>query len=233
MALPYFYEPTVAMQSSPFELSEETSKHCIQVLRMQEGDQLLLTNGRGALITARIASAHKKAAVVQLLHDEQVAAPTRHTCIAISLLKNATRLEWFLEKATEMGITHIVPLICQRTEHTRFRTERMQQILVAAMLQSKQCWLPEMNEPQPFAQFLNTEQFPVKLIAHCEDGPKTELQQIDLSLSSAILIGPEGDFSPEEIDHALQKGFQAVSLGHTRLRTETAGLVAATLLTRH
>ncbi len=230
MALPYFYEPLVQPQTVPFELSEDTSKHCVQVLRMQEGEQLLLTNGHGSLFTATITSAHKKSALVQIVHEQHQPAPVRKTSIAISLLKNNSRFEWFLEKATEMGINSIIPLISARTEHQRFRFDRMQQIVISAMLQSKQAWLPTLTEPQRINDYIDQEDAPIKLIAHCEEGDKQPLLHTHRASSTSIMIGPEGDFSPEEIKLAIQKGFLPVSLGQTRLRTETAGILAAAFL---
>ena len=230
MSLPYFFEPTVTYTSNHFQLSEETSKHCIQVLRMKLGEQLELTNGKGKLYTASIAEEDKKNCMVILEKETIIEPPQQQICIAISLLKNTSRFEWFLEKATEIGVTEIMPLICARTEHTRFRSDRMQQILVAAMLQSQQSWLPVLHEPQKIASLINSATQKQKLIAHCEEHQKTSLVGIKKENNSLLLIGPEGDFTPQEITMALDKGFNPVSLGNTRLRTETAGIVGATLL---
>jgi len=152
--------------------------------------------------------------------------------IAISPVKNNTRFEWFLEKATEIGVTEIIPLICNRTEKTVFKFDRMKSILVSAMLQSQQCWLPVLHEPTKFNSLITSSTQQQKFIAHCIDDAKRSLADLNNeSLSSKIiLIGPEGDFTADEIDLALQNQFSAVSLGATRLRTETAGIVAATLL---
>ncbi|MBL0882308.1 MAG: 16S rRNA (uracil(1498)-N(3))-methyltransferase [Chitinophagaceae bacterium] len=230
MALPFFYEPTVAVSSSLFELSEETSKHCIQVLRMRTGEQLQLTNGKGGLYTARIANEDKKHCTVTIESEKQNPPPEKKTIIAVSLLKNASRFEWFLEKATEVGITEIVPLICTRTEHIRFRFDRMQQIVISAMLQSQQSWLPILHEPVKFQELVQQNSAIQKLIAHCEEDSKSPIQTISLTKSVLILIGPEGDFTPEEIKLAIHHSFQPVSLGNTRLRTETAAMVASTFL---
>jgi 16S rRNA (uracil1498-N3)-methyltransferase len=187
----------------------------------------------GTLVTAVISTAHKKNCVVKVQHKSYKEQGTKRTTIAISLVKNASRFEWFLEKATEIGVTEIIPLICERTERQYFRYERMKGILVSAMLQSQQVWLPVLSEPVKFenltiAEFENS----VKLIAHCEETNKQPFSNFQISSSSnyIILIGPEGDFTPAEIELALQNNFQPVSLGETRLRTETAGMVAATLL---
>lgn len=230
MSLPYFFEPSVAFTSTHFQLSEETSKHCIQVLRMKSGQLLELTNGKGSLYTASIAQEDKRHCTVVLEKETIVPAPEKQISIAISLLKNTSRFEWFLEKATEIGITEIIPLICARTEHTRFRFDRMQQILIAAMLQSQQSWLPILHEPAKLASYIGTATQTQKLIAHCEENQKTSLAGITTANNAVLLIGPEGDFTPQEITEALNKGFLPVSLGNTRLRTETAGIVGATLL---
>ena len=230
MALPFFYEPTVAESASLFELSEETSKHCIQVLRMRTGERMQLTNGKGGLYTASIAHEDKKHCTVNIESAKQYPVPEKKTTIAVSLLKNASRFEWFLEKATEVGVTEIIPLICSRTEHTRFRFERMQQILISAMLQSQQSWLPVLHEPIKLQALFEEHLATQKFIAHCEEDNKTPIHSISLSESVLMLIGPEGDFTPEEIRLAIHHAYQPVSLGNTRLRTETAAIVASTFL---
>ena len=230
MALPFFYEPTVAASASLFELSEETSKHCIQVLRMRTGERMQLTNGKGGLYTASIAHEDKKHCTVNIESAKQYPVPEKKTTIAVSLLKNASRFEWFLEKATEVGVTEIIPLICSRTEHTRFRFERMQQILISAMLQSQQSWLPVLHEPIKLQALFEEHLATQKFIAHCEEDNKTPINSISLSESVLMLIGPEGDFTPEEIRLAIHHAYQPVSLGNTRLRTETAAIVASTFL---
>ncbi len=228
MALPYFYEPEIISGTTAFTLSEETSKHCIKVLRMDKGEQLNLTDGKGNLFTASILMADKKSTEVKI--DAQKAAPQakRKIAIGISLLKNTGRFEWFLEKATEIGVSEIIPLICHRTERQHFRYDRMNNVLIAAMLQSQQSWLPELHEPRPFEQVLVSPH--QKFIAHCEAQQKKELRDFQIGENALMLIGPEGDFTPEEISSALKNNFMPVSLGETRLRTETAGVVAATLL---
>jgi 16S rRNA (uracil1498-N3)-methyltransferase len=230
MSLPFFYEPAIAVSNGHFQLGEETSRHCIQVLRMKIGEQLQFTNGAGALFKARILREDKKKAVV--LIEEELLLP-RHfkkIGIAISLLKNPSRFEWFLEKAVEIGVSEIMPLICERTEHTRFRTDRMKQILVSAMLQSQQVWLPVLQEPAPFKNILVSSAYGLKLVAHCEEEQKNNIGQLPPFADAQILIGPEGDFTPQEIRAALSHHFLPVTLGETRLRAETAGIVAATLL---
>lgn len=230
MSLPYFFEAGIQNGKNNYTLSEETSKHCAQVLRMKEGEQLLLTDGKGNLYTAAIVKADKKHSVVRIEKTDQQNYGERKISIAISLLKNTSRFEWFLEKATEIGVAEIIPVICKRTERQHFRFERMQGILVAAMLQSKQSWLPTLHEPVVFEKVVNASAYETKLIAHCEDTIKNDLSKISIAGNAQILIGPEGDFTSNEIELALSKKFLPVSLGNTRLRAETAGIVAATLL---
>jgi len=229
MPLPYFYEPGIAVTDTSVTLSEETSKHCVQVLRMKTGAQLHLTDGKGHLFLASVLSADKKHSEVKIEQFSFTAPPERKACIGISLLKNASRLEWLLEKATEIGITQIIPLICHRTEKQHFRFDRMNNILVAAMLQSQQTWLPILHQPVKFEAVLRLHH-QQKFIAHCEENEKAELKNSRISNEVLMLIGPEGDFTSQEIQSALQKDYKPVSLGQTRLRTETAGVVAATLL---
>lgn len=230
MSLPFFYESAIPGQGSHFTLSEETSRHCIQVLRMKEGGLLRLTDGKGILYKAGIVSSDKKRSIVQIEETITVAPPSKKISIAISLLKNVSRFEWFLEKVTEIGVTHIQPIISARTEHQRFRHERMHGILVAAMLQSQQAWLPVLQEPMAFEKLVTNHDFSQKLVAHCEDNQKQFIRDLPETGSVQILIGPEGDFTPEEIELALQNQYLPVSLGGTRLRAETAGVVAAALL---
>jgi 16S rRNA (uracil1498-N3)-methyltransferase len=231
MAAPFFYEENLS-SSDVFILSEETSRHVVQVLRMKEGEQIILTNGKGQTQTAEIVSADKKKTQVKITLNEFTERPFPHTTIAISLIKNTNRFEWFIEKATEIGVSAIIPLLCSRSEKTHFKHGRIKSILISAMLQSQQSWLPEIPEPVKFIDFISGENESQKFIAHCLEENKRELKDVVVqSASKTILIGPEGDFTPQEIESALQKNFIPVSLGKTRLRTETAGIVAAVLLT--
>jgi 16S rRNA (uracil1498-N3)-methyltransferase len=195
---------------------------------MEKGEQLNLTDGKGSLFTASILIADKRSTEVKIDSTISAPQPARKISIGISLLKNTGRFEWFLEKATEIGVSEIIPLICHRTERQHFRYDRMNNVLIAAMLQSQQSWLPELHEPRPFEQVLVSPH--QKFIAHCEPQLKRELKEFTITENALMLIGPEGDFGADEISSALQNNFQAVTLGNTRLRTETAGVVAATLL---
>jgi 16S rRNA (uracil1498-N3)-methyltransferase len=230
MALPYFYIDS--LEAQVLTLDEDTSKHVIQVLRKKAGDEVLLTNGRGVKATATITDDNRKRCGVRLIHQEREEEPQPRVCIAISLVKNSARFEWFLEKATEIGVREIIPLLCERTEKEKFRYDRLNNILISAMLQSQQCWLPVLHEPVNYTAAIDRTDYAHKFIAHCLPESKQSLAQRSSGLngSSIIFIGPEGDFSEGEIATALQKGAQPVSLGTTRLRTETAGMVAAALL---
>ena len=236
MALPFFYTESVSSINNIIVLNEENSRHIVQVLRMAEGRQINITDGLGTICTAEIVEAHKKKCTVKIIDTLKQIAPAKKVCIAISPVKNSSRFEWFLEKATEIGVTEIVPLICERTEKQYLKYDRLRGILISAMLQSQQSWLPVLHEPIKFEKFVEENKSNHKFIAHCEEQNKTSLKEITGQLSneiitqSLILIGPEGDFSKEEIAIALQNNFVPISLGQTRLRTETAAMVAATLL---
>lgn len=230
MASPYFYEETFP-DSGEFILSEDTSRHISQVLRMKEGDEIIITNGKGYTLIADVVSPDKKKTKVKIKKKEFSERPKPETAIAISLIKNNNRFEWFIEKSTEIGISAIIPLLCKRTEKTHFKKERIKAILISAMLQSQQSWLPELHEPKKIMEVIKYENYGQKLIAHCIDEEKQELKDfIQKNTSKIILIGPEGDFTQEEIQAAIKNNYIPVSLGETRLRTETAGIVAAVLL---
>jgi 16S rRNA (uracil1498-N3)-methyltransferase len=230
MSVPYFYEAHLTNNPTTYILSEETSKHCVQVLRMKAGDRIDLTNGIGQLFEATIQVADKRNTTVQINAQKSIDRSTQKITIGISLLKNVTRLEWLLEKATEMGVHTIVPLICEHTIHERFKTERMQNILQSAMIQSQQVWLPHLSEPIAFDKLINEYTAGQKLIAHCAPQDKSNIKNLTVSDDCILLIGPEGDFSVKEIELALSKNYQAIHLGPTRLRTETAGLFALSVL---
>ena len=234
MTLPFFYIEHYNPNQPLITLTEEESKHIITVLRMKIGEQMHLTDGKGRLIKAEIVDDHKKKCVVKVVAASYKPQAAGKVTIAISLLKNSNRLEWFLEKATEIGVSEIIPLLCMRTERQKFRHDRMKNILVSAMLQSQQCWLPVLHEPVAYEKFLRqtgTSDGVTKLIAHCdEQSGKQNLSTLKLLNGTTILIGPEGDFTKEEIALALENKFIPVTLGETRLRTETAGVVAAVLL---
>ncbi len=229
MALPFFYTGNYKKEQQVM-LDEDTSRHVVQVLRMKAGEQLNLTDGKGHLLLCEVLEANKKHCTVNVVGSWLTPHVSRHITIAISLLKNANRFEWFLEKATEIGVSEIIPLICERTEKEKFRYDRMNAICISAMLQSQQCWLPVLHQPMDFSKAVTLSTANQKYIAHCDDGAKNQLTSQSFNQSAIILIGPEGDFTPKEIELALANQFIPVSLGETRLRTETAGVVAAALL---
>jgi 16S rRNA (uracil1498-N3)-methyltransferase len=249
MALPFFYIPFYDPAKAEITLDEDNSRHIVQVLRMKPGEALRLTDGKGSLLTAEIVEDHKKKCLVEIRDSINQPSRKKKISIAISLLKNAHRFEWFLEKATEIGVMEIIPLLCERTEKQHIRQDRFQHILVSAMLQSQQAWLPVLQAPAPFSRQIGSASQGQRMIAHCVTEEKSSLAVLANSLpaslpadasgasspyqdilSKIILIGPEGDFTPAEIEEAMQNGFIPVTLGETRLRAETAGIVAAALL---
>ena len=232
MQLPIFFEKEIP-ETLLFTVSEESSRHIAQVLRMKESEQIQLTNGLGTIITAEITNPHKNHTEVKILERKQIEAPKRNIAIAISFIKNTGRFEWFLEKATEIGITEIIPILCKRTEKSHFRIDRMNTILISAMLQSRQVWLPGLKPAIKMNELIDSNNYSQRFIAHCLEEDKKDLNDIlsNPAESKIILIGPEGDFTQEEIDYAILHNYIPVTLGETRLRTETAALVAAVLLT--
>jgi 16S rRNA (uracil1498-N3)-methyltransferase len=228
----FFYFYTFSRVAEEFTLNYPSSRHIVQVLRMRQGEQLVLTDGRGLQAIATILDPNKKHCRVRISQKTFREPDARRISIALSLLKNANRFEWFLEKATELGIWEIIPLKCSRTEKQQFRRERMQSIVESAMVQSQQSWMPRLREPADLAGFLENAACDQLFIAHCGKDEKKHLGElINAGLSSQlILIGPEGDFTEEEIALALRSGFVPVSLGEHRLRSETAAVAAAALL---
>lgn len=235
MSFPFFYIEEYDTQQKEIILNEETSRHIVQVLRMKKGELLNLTDGKGNIFTTSVSDDHKKHCTVRIEDIKYKEQEKRKVSIALSLLKNANRFEWFLEKATEIGVNEIIPMICERTEKEKFRDDRLHSILVSAMLQSQQCWLPVLHKPIAFKLLLRQEEVvntSQKFIAHCIEKEKRNLADLinDSLPSQIILIGPEGDFTTEEVEFAIANHFDAVALGDTRLRSETAAMVAATLL---
>jgi 16S rRNA (uracil1498-N3)-methyltransferase len=235
VTLPFFHIPYYDSTEKEMTLDEDTSRHVVQVLRMKKGETLNLTDGKGNLLTAKISDDHKKHCHVVILDSRLTTHNSRKVTIGISLLKNSARFEWFLEKATEIGINEIIPLICDRTEKQKFREDRMKNILVSAMLQSQQCWLPILHRPIDYELIFRQDEIihaSQKFIAHCIEDQKRNLADLvnEALPSQILLIGPEGDFTDEEVQLAIHNHFDAVSLGETRLRAETAGVVAAAIL---
>ena len=222
-----FYNPDI--ETNPF-LSEEESAHCVRVLRYERGDTILLTDGKGHTYTARITNPHPRHCELEILtrEDQQPTHPF-HLHIAFAPTKNVERVEWLVEKCTEIGVDTLTPLLCRYSERKQLRIDRLQKIILSAAKQSLTPYLPVLHEMTPFPSFLDrvaatdTQRF----VAHCYEGQKTLLRDaLQPKRDTIILIGPEGDFSEQEIDAALQAGFHPVSLGASRLRTETAAIVA-------
>ncbi|WP_134089503.1 16S rRNA (uracil(1498)-N(3))-methyltransferase [Olivibacter sp. XZL3] len=223
-----FYTPDIDSNAHEYVLSEEESKHCVRVLRLGKGDAIVLIDGKGNLFHAELIDDHPKRSKVGILSIERNYGKRNHYLhIAVAPTKNIDRLEWFLEKATEIGIDEITPIICERSERKEVKIERLNKVVTAAVKQSLTAYHPKVNEPVAFQQFVEECSVSQKFIAHCLEAAKTTLTQaIDGSGSYCILIGPEGDFSQQEVESATNNGYQAISLGNTRLRTETAALYA-------
>ena len=223
-----FYTPDIQPTHPQYFLSEEESKHAIRVLRLNVGDEVQLIDGRGGLYAAEIKDAHPKRTILQINSVKLEFNKRNHYLhIAIAPTKNIERLEWFLEKATEIGIDEISLIICQRSERKEAKTDRLNKIITAAIKQSIKAYHPILNEPESLAKLMTREFDGQKFIAHCEVGDKLNLKQAIIPGGKyLILIGPEGDFTPKEIEDALSNGFKAITLGESRLRTETAALEA-------
>jgi 16S rRNA (uracil1498-N3)-methyltransferase len=220
-----FYAPSLQRGQSHYQLSEEESKHCVKVLRMQVGAPIELIDGKGLQAFTILEDAHPKRSILRLessiFHDQ---TPALH--IAMAPTKNMDRIEWYLEKATEMGLSKLTFLLCEHSERKQVNMERLEKIAIAAMKQSKRFYLPELHGPIRLEDFL--QQHPTGYFGHCEEGEKIGLSGLKSTLP--FLIGPEGDFSTTEINAALQSGYQAVDMSAFRLRTETAALLATTAL---
>jgi len=223
-----FYTPDIEPSHPQYFLSEEESKHCVRVLRLNAGDEVQLIDGRGGLYIAQIKDAHPKRTILQVISVQQKYQERNHYLhIAIAPTKNIERLEWFLEKATEIGIDEISLIICQRSERKEAKTDRLNKIITSAIKQSLKAYHPILNEPETLSKLLSRNFVGQKFIAHCDEGDKVTLKEsIELKGKYLILIGPEGDFTPKEIDEALNNDFKPITLGESRLRTETAALEA-------
>jgi 16S rRNA (uracil1498-N3)-methyltransferase len=223
-----FYTPDINPSDTHYFLSEEESKHCIRVLRLETGNEVQLIDGKGGLYTAVIQNVDPKKT---LLHINSVIAAFNkrnyYLHIAVAPTKNIERLEWFLEKATEIGIDEISLVICQRSERKEVKIERLNKIITSAIKQSIKAYHPVLNAPLNYNQLLAKPFQGQKFIAHCEKSDKVSLKdQLTVQGEYLILIGPEGDFTANEIGDALHIGFKAITLGESRLRTETAALEA-------
>ena len=222
-----FYTPDI--NSADYMLNEEESRHCMKVLRLVIGDVVHLIDGRGGLYEAEIINESKRNVTLRVLKTTSEYQKRNHRLhIAVAPTKNIDRLEWFLEKATEIGIDEITPLICDRSERKVIKEDRLNKVITSAVKQSLQAYHPQLNEAVNYKEFIKKYSAENKMIAHCIDGEPRQFisDVISAGQSCLILIGPEGDFSPDEIQHALQNNFKPLTLGNTRLRTETAALAA-------
>jgi len=222
-----FYTPDIT--ADRYELNAEESWHCIKVLRLVTGDIVHLIDGRGGLYEAEILNDSRKAVTLGVLKTtREYQKRNHHLHIAVAPTKNIDRLEWFLEKATEIGIDEITPLVCDRSERKVVKEDRLNKVITSAVKQSLQAYHPVLNEMTGFKEFINLASSGTKMIAHCLDSePRKFISDIIRSEGDyLILIGPEGDFTPNEVTLALQNDFKPLTLGNTRLRTETAALAA-------
>jgi len=222
-----FYNPNITETATSFVFDKEESKHIIKVLRKKEGDILHVTNGFGFLFVTEITIASDNKCTVKINTVEKQELSKFHLHLVVAPTKMNERYEWFLEKATEIGIQEITPIICEHSERRIIKTDRFQKILETAMKQSLHFYLPKLNEPIAFKDFIKQEFNGQKFIAHCSTTDKKSLKnELKSDEDVTILIGPEGDFSVNEIEMAIANNFIPVSLGNTRLRTETAAIVA-------
>jgi len=221
-----FYAPDIDNQTNEFVFDKEESKHIVKVLRKSEGSILHITNGKGFLFICEVILASEKKCVVKINESQFTESKNYSIHMVVAPTKMNDRYEWFLEKAAEIGVDEITPIICDHSERKIIKTERFDKILISAMKQSNQMYLPVLNEPIKLTDFLSKEISGQKFIAHCEESDKVELKdRIETQQIYTLLIGPEGDFSTNEINKALANGYLPVALGNTRLRTETAALV--------
>jgi len=222
-----FYNPDIDETTESFSFDKEESRHIIKVLRKKDSDILHVTNGLGFLFETEITLASDNKCTVQVLSVKKADEPKFRLHLAVAPTKMNDRFEWFLEKATEIGIQEITPVFCDRSERKAINPERFEKIILSAMKQSNETFLPKLNQAVSFKEFIKQKNEGLNLIAHCEETDKKSLKEIlKPNKNVTMLIGPEGDFSEKEIALALENNFQPVTLGNTRLRTETAAIVA-------
>lgn len=223
-----FYHPEISEGDKEVAFPREESKHIVKVLRKKEGDQLQITNGKGWLFTTELITASQNSCTARVLNAQEEPPAPYYLHMAVAPTKMNDRYEWFLEKATEIGVQEITPVICDHSERKVVKLNRFERVLQSALKQSLHTRFPVLNEPLTFSEFLQQEHEGQKFIAHCEDDSQKNLLSKRLKSKSrvTVLIGPEGDFSSDEIEMAVESGWEPVSLGHSRLRTETAAIVA-------
>lgn len=225
-----FYTPDIS--GNQHTLNEQESRHIIRVLRLQIGDMIHLTDGKGTLFEAKISNDHDKRCEVVIGNEiKDFGKRKARIHIAIAPTKNINRFEWFLEKATELGIDEITPLLCEHSERTVIKAERLNKVLIAAMKQSLKAYLPKLNPSVKFQKFIKDIRDEQKFIAYVDESITNHLKNaVKADKDALVLIGPEGDFSEQEVNLAAENGFQPISLGKSRLRTETAGIAACHIL---
>ena len=222
-----FYNPNITENTTQFSFEKEESKHIVKVLRKAVGDILHITNGEGWLFSAQITIPNSSKCVANIVSKKKKTKHAYKLHLAVSPTKMNDRYEWFLEKAVEIGIDTITPIICDHSERKIIKLERFEKILQSAMKQSLSCYLPKLNEATTFKDFVSQNYKSDLFIAHCEETDRKSLKhQLRIKQDTIILIGPEGDFSTKEIEMAIKNKFIPVTLGSTRLRTETAAIVA-------
>lgn len=225
-----FYAPDILKN---YILPQDESSHCSKVLRKKEGDIILITDGKGNFFASKIIDPHPKHCLVEIINTEVIDKNwSNYIHIAFAPTKNIDRLEWFAEKATEIGIDELSPILCRYSERKEIKIPRIEKILISAMKQSQKALLPKLNEMSSFSQFIKQPFDGYKFIAHCyNDNTKKNLKEIyKRNKNVLILIGPEGDFSEQEVDMAKRYGFESISLGNSRLRSETAAFVACNII---
>ena len=221
-----FYAPDI---KDTLQLPESDSQHCIRVLRMKAGDRIIAVDGKGNRYLCQIVDAHSKHTYLNIIEEEHIENHwSENICLAVAPTKNIDRMEWLFEKATEIGINSIIPIKCSHSERKDLKTDRLNKILVSAMKQSLKTILPDLSDMQKIEDVIKTPFAGQKFIAYCDDNieKKDFMTEYKSGENVLILIGPEGDFSPEEVKLAVENGFVPVTLGKTRLRTETAALFA-------
>lgn len=225
-----FYTPDITVPD--YILSETESKHCISVLRMKSGDEVSLTDGKGNLFKAVITGDHPKKCSLRVTETIKEYCKRQYKLhVAIAPTKNTERFEWFLEKSTEIGIDTVTPIICEHSERRNINHERLVKVITVAMKQSLSAYHPVLHPLQKFNDFIKQGHADNKYIAHCTGNRKAYISEsYEKGNDAVILIGPEGDFSEKEISFAIRNGYKEITLGTSRLRTETAGIVCCSTL---
>ncbi len=220
------FAPDLTPTQTRYQLSEDESKHAVRVLRLGPGAAVQLLDGRGGVYAATVAEANPKRCQLQITQHEIVPPRPYYTHLAVAPTKNLDRMEWLVEKATEIGVERLSFLRCARSERRDLKLDRLEKIAISALKQSGQAWLPQLDDIQDFGAFVTETAPETAFIAHLEAGERIALAQVVGGPHCCVLIGPEGDFTPAEIQLALDRGIRPVTLGESRLRTETAALAA-------